>query len=65
VDGFKSRTKHPSITDIYLCAFGYENELQDLFGLTVPGMKLNFNGNFLLTAIKTPFNTGAKKQEAR
>jgi NADH:ubiquinone oxidoreductase 27 kD subunit len=55
----------PSITDIYLCAFGYENELQDLFGLTVPGMKLNFNGNFYMTAIKTPFNTGAKKQEAQ
>ena len=55
----------PSITDVYLCAFGYENELQDLFGLTVPGMKLNFNGNFYMTAIKTPFNTSIKKQEAQ
>lgn len=55
----------PSITDVYLCAFGYENEMQDLFGLTVPGMKLNFNGNFYMTALKTPFNTGEKKQEAQ
>jgi ech hydrogenase subunit D len=55
----------PSITEVYLCAFGYENELQDLFGLTVPGMKLNFNGNFYMTAIKTPFNTSIKKQEAQ
>jgi ech hydrogenase subunit D len=54
-----------SITDIYLCAFAYENELQDLFGLTVPDMKLNFNGNFYMTAIKTPFNIATKKQEAQ
>jgi ech hydrogenase subunit D len=45
-----------SITGIYLCAFTYENELQDLFGLTVKDMKLNFNGNFYQTSIKTPFN---------
>ncbi len=46
----------PSITGIYLCAFTYENELQDLFGLTVKDMQLNFNGNFYQTSIKTPFN---------
>jgi ech hydrogenase subunit D len=48
----------PSITESYLCAFTYENELQDLFGLTVTDMKLNFNGAFYQTAVKTPFNTG-------
>jgi ech hydrogenase subunit D len=45
-----------SITSSYLCAFTYENELQDLFGLTVKDMQLNFNGNFYQTAVKTPFN---------
>ena len=45
----------PSITGVYLAAFPYENELQDLFGLTVPEMKLNFKGSFYKVAIKNPF----------
>ncbi len=52
----------PSITGVYLCAFTYENELQDLFGLTVKDMKLNFNGNFYQTSVKTPFNAGPSKK---
>jgi len=52
----------PSMTGIYLCAFTYENELQDLFGLTVTDMQLNFNGNFYQTAVKTPFNTGTSSK---
>jgi ech hydrogenase subunit D len=51
-----------SITSIYLCAFTYENELQDLFGLTVKDMQLNFNGNFYQTAIKTPFNVSTSQK---
>jgi ech hydrogenase subunit D len=49
----------PSITGSFLCAFTYENELQDLFGLTVKDMQLNFNGNFYQTSVKTPFNNPA------
>ena len=45
----------PSITGAYLAAFTYENELQDLFGITVTDMALNFNGNFYRLAQKTPF----------
>jgi ech hydrogenase subunit D len=52
----KSDPTIDSITEPYLCAFTYENELQDLFGLTVKDMKLNFNGTFYQTSIKTPFN---------
>jgi ech hydrogenase subunit D len=52
----KNNPNIPSITGIFLCAFTYENELQDLFGLTVKDMQLNFNGNFYQTSIKTPFN---------
>lgn len=44
----------PSITGHYLAAFGYENELQDLFGITVTDLALNFNGNFYKLAVKTP-----------
>ena len=51
----------PSITEPYLCAFTYENELQDLFGLAITNLKLNFKGNFYQTSVKTPFNPGASK----
>jgi ech hydrogenase subunit D len=51
----KSDPVVPSITATYLAAFTYENELQDLFGLTVTDMALNFKGTFYKTAVKTPF----------
>lgn len=50
----------PSITGIFLAAFTYENELQDLFGLTITNLAVNFNGNFYRTKIKTPFFTEKK-----
>lgn len=58
----KSDAVIPSITEQYLCAFTYENELQDLFGLTITDMKLNFNGNFYQTAFKTPFNASVPQK---
>lgn len=45
----------PSITESYFGAFSYENEMQDLFGLKLTGLKLNFNGNFYRLAKKNPF----------
>ena len=45
----------PSITGSFLAAFTYENELQDLFGLTVTDLAINYNGKFYHTAVKTPF----------
>lgn len=49
----------PSISSIYWCAFLYENELHDLFGLQVDGMAIDFKGNFYRTAVKYAF--GAPK----
>jgi ech hydrogenase subunit D len=51
----KSDPAVPSITGAYLAAFTYENELQDLFGINVADMALNFKGNFYRLAVKTPF----------
>ena len=51
----KSDPVMPSITGSYLAAFTYENELQDLFGIRVTDVAINYNGNFYHTAIKTPF----------
>jgi ech hydrogenase subunit D len=45
----------PSISAIYGCSFGYENELKDLFGFRVNGLQLDFQGNFIQTRQKTPF----------
>ena len=45
----------PSITSVYWCAFTYENEISDLFGVQVDGNALDFKGNFYMTAMKHPF----------
>ena len=47
----------PSITGIYACAFTYENEIHDLFGIRINGINVNYNGNFYRIAVKSPFNT--------
>ncbi len=45
----------PSITGSYFAAFSYENEIHDLFGITVTGNALDFGGRFYQTAVKHPF----------
>jgi ech hydrogenase subunit D len=45
----------PSISATYLAAFTYENELQDLFGVTMQGLVLDFKGSFYMKAKETPF----------
>ncbi len=45
----------PSITGPYLCAFLYENEIHDLFGVEVEGNVLDFKGTFYKTAVPHPF----------
>ena len=48
-------THLPSISSIYGCAVLYENEIHDLFGVTVDGLTLDFHGKFYKTAVKFPF----------
>jgi ech hydrogenase subunit D len=45
----------PSITKAYFAAFTYENELQDLFGIKVTDLALDFKGTFYKLSTKTPF----------
>ena len=45
----------PSVSGIYWCAFLYENEIHDLFGITFDGLVLDFKGGLYTTAIPTPF----------
>jgi ech hydrogenase subunit D len=45
----------PSVTGTYFCAFAYENEIHDLFGVRIEGNRLDFKGNFYRIAKKAPF----------
>ena len=44
-----------SITSAYWCAFLYENELHDLFGIHFDGLAVDFHGHLYKTAVKFPF----------
>ncbi len=52
----KSDPVVPSISGVYLAAFAYENELQDLFGMRVDGLVLDFKGQFYRKRHQAPFN---------
>jgi ech hydrogenase subunit D len=52
----------PSISAIYWNAFLYENEIQDLFGIKIKNMAVDYKGHFYKTTIKVPFGP-VKKQE--
>jgi Ni,Fe-hydrogenase III component G len=46
----------PSISDIYLNTFFFENETHDLFGVNFKGIAIDFGGKFYPTAVPTPMN---------
>lgn len=46
----------PSISSIYWCAFLYENEIHDLFGVKFKDIALDYKGNFYRTSVKRGFN---------
>ncbi|MFZ4396507.1 MAG: NADH-quinone oxidoreductase subunit C [Kiritimatiellia bacterium] len=45
----------PSVSGVYWCAFLYENEAHDLFGIRFDGLVLDFKGNLYQTATPFPF----------
>jgi ech hydrogenase subunit D len=47
----------PSISRFYWSAFLYENEMHDLFGITVKGMAVDFKGHLYTTMVPTPYVT--------
>lgn len=54
----------PSITDQFLAAFVFENEIHDLFGVTVKGIAIDFGGNFYKLAQKEPMTVMSPAQKA-
>jgi ech hydrogenase subunit D len=57
----KSDPVLPSITNAYLCAFTYENEIHDLFGISFTGLALDFKGTFYRKSVATPFAAPSSK----
>ena len=45
----------PSITPVYWGAFVYQNEIHDLYGLTVTGINVDYGGHFYATKVPFPF----------
>jgi ech hydrogenase subunit D len=48
-----------SITQIYPCAFLYENEIHDLFGVIIQNINVNFKGLLYKVSVPRPFNPEA------
>jgi len=51
----------PSISGTYGSAVLYENEIHDLFGISFPGLTLDYKGNFYQLATPTPFAPNKEK----
>lgn len=64
IKGVKKGTEVPSITDRFLSAFVFENEIHDLFGVDVKGMAIDFGGNFYALAQKEPMTVISPAQKA-
>ena len=59
----KQDTKVPSVSGIYWGAFVYENEIHDLYGITVTGINIDFKGTFYRTAVKHAFSVTTVKED--
>jgi len=53
----------PSISSIYFCAFLYENEIHDLFGVKFSDLVLDFKGALYRMSVTSPFNASVEKQK--
>jgi ech hydrogenase subunit D len=53
----------PSITGIYPCAFLYENEMHDLYGIRIKDINVDYKGTFYKLAKPRPFNPEPEKSD--
>lgn len=49
-------TEIESVSIIYPYSFLYENEIKELFGVTIKNISVDFDDNLYRIAVKTPFN---------
>lgn len=55
----------PSITPHFPCAFLYENEIHDLYGLAFREINVDFKGLLYKLSVPRPFNQDVKEQPKR
>lgn len=66
IKGITSSDVIPSISDVFLSAFVYENEAHDLFGVKFDGIVIDFEGHFYDLATSEPMTIMTpEKKEAR
>ena len=66
VTGVNKETTILSITDYYLEAFVFENEIHDLFGVNIEGIAIDFKGHFYSLSQQEPMTIISPAQlEAR
>jgi ech hydrogenase subunit D len=53
----------PAVSPLYPCAFMFENETHDLYGVRFTGMTLNYEGAFYPTSVPTPMNPASAAAE--
>ena len=53
----------PSVSGISFPAFAYENEIQDLYGIKITGIAVDFAGKFYRKEVEAPFNPQNEAQE--
>lgn len=54
----------PSITDVFLAAFVFENEIHDLFGTNITNIAIDFKGNFYRVSTEYPMTIVSPEQLA-
>ena len=55
----------PSVSTIYLCAFIYENEIHDLYGINFEGIAVDYKGTLIKTAKVHPFRMDPTAMKAK
>ncbi len=55
----------PSITDVYIGMFPFENEAHDLFGVQVDNIAIDFQGRFYDLAVPEPMTIISPEKKAR
>lgn len=65
IKGVRKTQVVPSITDNFLAAFVFENEVHDLFGVTIENIAIDFGGNFYQLVQSEPMTilSPAQKKE--
>lgn len=56
----EENTVVPSITPVFACAFLYENEIAELFGVNIEGIQVSYERKLYKLDVETPFKKTGK-----